>query len=78
MGIYLCYVLLAVTATSVSGWTVNRATSRMDDTKTVVLARQANETISGWPDKSVVPILAVPHLYGVGGYAPRPGAAVPW
>jgi hypothetical protein len=50
---------IAVAAAATSGWTVQRAASRMDDTKTVTLTLQAAEAISGWPNKTVVPRLVL-------------------
>jgi type VI secretion system protein VasI len=42
-----------------SKWVVSSETSRIDDSKTVILRLQAENEITGWPRKSVTPSLVI-------------------
>jgi type VI secretion system protein VasI len=42
-----------------SKWVVSTETSRIDDSKTVILRLQAENDISGWPRKTVTPSLVI-------------------
>ena len=43
--------------TTVSKWRVNKETSRIDDSKNVIISLDADSSISGWPRKTHTPSL---------------------
>jgi len=49
----------STTVSSGSKWVVSSETSRIDDSKTVVLTLEADEPITGWPGKTHTPSLVV-------------------
>jgi len=46
------------------GWTVKTETSLIDDSRTVIVSKNANNEIVGWPKKSFIPILVIRHKEG--------------
>lgn len=44
-------------AAAAVGWTKEVTVSKMDDSRTVILTRRANQTVQGWPGKIVTPRL---------------------